>query len=60
MLLRATDGAADKMARARAAATALADKLGRPGSAPSVVVCDPTPAQIQSQHDALTLLFTRN
>ncbi len=60
VLLRATDGAADKMARARAAATALADKLGRPGSAPSVVVCDPTPAQIQSQHDALTLLFTRN
>ena len=25
----------------------------------TVVVCNPTPSQIQSQHDALTMLFTK-
>ncbi len=60
VLLRATDGSADKTARASAAAAALVEKLSGVGGSPDIVVCNPTPPQIQSQHDMLTLLFTRN
>ncbi|KPF99869.1 hypothetical protein IP87_04315 [beta proteobacterium AAP121] len=60
VLLRATDGATDKVARAGAVAVELVAKVGGATRPAEPVVCNPTPPQIQSQHDALTLLFTRN
>ncbi|RVU46227.1 hypothetical protein [Rubrivivax rivuli] len=60
VLLRATDGATDKITRASAVAGDLVVRVGGSSRPADPVVCTPTPPQIQSQHDALTLLFTRN
>jgi hypothetical protein len=60
VLLRATDGATDRITRASAVAVDLVVRVGGTSRPADPVVCTPTPPQIQSQHDALTLLFTRN
>jgi hypothetical protein len=60
-LLRATDDSSDRRSEAEIVSAAMYQHVnGGPGAQVRVVACNPSPAELQAQYQALTVMFAKN